>query len=350
MNERRSVESKQATSLPSISVAMATYNGAHYIQEQLDSIASQTLKPLELVITDDGSTDATAEIVRAFAQTAPFTVKFFENSTRLKYADNFLRASSLCECELIAFCDQDDIWLPNKLNRIITYFEDAEVLLAMHAAETLLLSGERGAHYPEFRETRVYKQGECDLFWNRPGFAMVFRRKLLELTDNSLRPRKLYGHDHWVFFLAASAGWIATTTEVLSLYRQHQSNVYGAPERKSILKKLSIGAETPNYEEVAEGELACASALYSALPGCPPAWAESFTRAAVALERRSKLHRLRGNFYAMDSSFFLRTKIFVQFLISGAYLPDASRTRLGLKAAWKDLSIGLVGLYKLQKS
>ena len=329
---------------------MATYNGARYIQEQLDSIASQTLTPLELVITDDGSTDATAEIVRTFAQTAPFPVRFFENSTRLKYADNFLRAASLCSGELIAFCDQDDIWLPNKLNRITAYFDDAEVLLAIHTAETLLLSGERGAHYPEFRETRVYKQGECDPFWNRPGFAMVFRRKLLELTDNSQRPLKLYSHDHWVFFLAASAGHIATTSEVLSLYRQHQSNVYGVPERRSFLKKLSIGVETPNYREVAEGELACATALYRTLPGCPPAWAESFARSAVALERRSAWHRLRGNFYAMDSGFFLRIKIFIQFLISGAYLPDASRTRLGPKAAWKDLSIGLIGLYKLQKS
>ena len=344
------MESKQATSLPSISVAMATYNGAHYIQEQLDSIASQTLKPLELVVTDDGSTDATAEIVRAFAQTAPFPVRFFENSARLKYADNFLRATSLCSGELIAFCDQDDIWLPGKLNRIISYFDDAEVLLAMHAAETLLLSGERGAQYPEFRETRVYMQGECDPFWNRPGFAMIFRRKLLELMDNSQRPVKLYSHDHWVFFLAASAGRIATTAEVLSLYRQHQSNVYGVPARRSVLKKLSIGVEIPNYKEVAEGELACAAALHKVLPGCPPAWSGALTRSADALEHRSMLHRLRGKLYAMDSRFPVRITTFIQLLLSGAYLPDASRTRLGLKAAWKDLSLGLFGLYKLRRS
>ena len=64
---------------PRISVAMATYNGERYIREQLDSIARQTLLPIEIVITDDGSTDRTREVVEEFARTSPFLVRLVRN-------------------------------------------------------------------------------------------------------------------------------------------------------------------------------------------------------------------------------------------------------------------------------
>jgi glycosyltransferase involved in cell wall biosynthesis len=107
----------------SISVAMCTYNGEKYLQEQLESIAAQTRLPIELVICDDRSTDSTTKIIEAFASSAPFPLRFKLNQVNLGGAakgitKNFEQAAGLCTGDLIAFCDQDDVWLPQKLARL----------------------------------------------------------------------------------------------------------------------------------------------------------------------------------------------------------------------------------------
>jgi len=122
---------------PRVSVAMATYNGARFIAEQLESLSRQTLPPCELVIGDDGSTDDTLNIVEAFARTAPFPVRIHRNPQRMGHADNFLHTATLCSGDLIAFCDQDDVWLETKLARCCQAFQDRDVVLAVHAAHVV---------------------------------------------------------------------------------------------------------------------------------------------------------------------------------------------------------------------
>ncbi|RYE93095.1 MAG: glycosyltransferase, partial [Oxalobacteraceae bacterium] len=100
-----------------ISVVMATYNGASHIREQLDSIERQTLTPDEVLIGDDGSSDATLAIVRDFAARTSIPVTVAEKSERLGFADNFLWTAERSRHDLIALCDQDDLWLPDKLER-----------------------------------------------------------------------------------------------------------------------------------------------------------------------------------------------------------------------------------------
>jgi glycosyltransferase involved in cell wall biosynthesis len=100
---------------PSVSVALCTYNGARFLDEQLASLAAQTWRPLELVVCDDRSTDSTLAILAKFASTASFPVRIVQNGAWLGYKSNFKKAACLCQGELITFCDQDDIWLPTKL-------------------------------------------------------------------------------------------------------------------------------------------------------------------------------------------------------------------------------------------
>src|SRR6478609_12105203 len=102
---------------PTVSVAMATYNGAKFLQAQLDSLAAQTQLPDELVVGDDGSSDDTLAILEAFAASAPFPVRVDRNETRPDYGDNFMRTALRCTGDYIAFCDQDDVWLPEKIER-----------------------------------------------------------------------------------------------------------------------------------------------------------------------------------------------------------------------------------------
>ncbi len=108
---------------PTASIALITFNGAKYLQEQLDSLAKQTVLPDELVVCDDCSTDATMEILHRFAETAPFSVRIFQNEKNLGWSANFHKAFFLCENEVTFFCDQDDIWLPEKLEKMLSVFE-----------------------------------------------------------------------------------------------------------------------------------------------------------------------------------------------------------------------------------
>ena len=106
------------------SIAMATYNGAKYLQEQLDSFAAQTRVPDELVICDDHSSDATVATLSRFAQTASFNVRIVVNDVNLGFVQNFERALSLCKGDLIFLSDQDDVWFDSKIEEIVRYMEE----------------------------------------------------------------------------------------------------------------------------------------------------------------------------------------------------------------------------------
>jgi len=101
-----------------ISVAMCTYNGSRFLENQLNSIGAQEVQPFELVICDDGSTDSTVQIIEAFRETVSFPVHLHRNSTNLGSTRNFQEAIELCRGDIIALCDQDDYWLPPQNNRI----------------------------------------------------------------------------------------------------------------------------------------------------------------------------------------------------------------------------------------
>ena len=108
-----------------ISIALATYNGEKYLQEQLDSISNQTRYPDEVVITDDGSTDSTVSILNNFKLESSLNCNISINTTNKGTAFSFKRSIDSCKGDVIAFCDQDDIWLPNKLERIEKEFNES---------------------------------------------------------------------------------------------------------------------------------------------------------------------------------------------------------------------------------
>jgi len=322
---------------------MATYNGEKYIREQLESIGRQNLLPCELVVTDDGSTDATLALVGEYARAAPFPVRIHRNSERLGYADNFLKAASLCEGDLIAFCDQDDIWMEQKLSTCAGFFADPEVLLAIHSSRTLTPNGRYGPEYPRFHRTGV--RGPRDPFDNRPGFSMVIRREVIMLADNTQRPERLWSHDHWIWFLAASAGAVATVARPLVIYRQHGNNAFGAPSNQSILLQAQSAIATLEYDTSAEFEEKCSQKLRT-IAELTPDRAGRLIETAQQLERRAALHRTRTRIYARESGFLRRARTWARIFLQGGYWPDGTRTRLGPKAGLKDLVFGVTGAHR----
>ncbi len=219
---------------PSLSIAMATYNGGRFIKNQLESLAKQTKLPHELVITDDCSNDDTLEIVNAFAATAPFPVHIEKNKERLGYRANFLKAASLCQSDIIAFCDQDDIWLPEKLNSCLPYFEDDAVSLVFHNASVV---DNMLAPYDTLNNCSLAKKSN-PAFSLGPwqfglGFTLLFRRELMTYSDRWQQSTDFYdilhreAHDQWIFFLASNLGSVIYLNEPFVLYRQHGKNAYG---------------------------------------------------------------------------------------------------------------------------
>ena len=106
-----------------VSVAMCTYNGIAFLKKQLDSIIRQTKPVDEIVICDDRSKDATCELIRAFIKECPVKTKFIENPVNLGYTLNFEQAISLCSGDIIFLSDQDDIWMPHKVETVCRFFE-----------------------------------------------------------------------------------------------------------------------------------------------------------------------------------------------------------------------------------
>ncbi len=235
-----------------VSVVMSTFNGRRYIIEQLRSIAAQTVLPSEIVICDDGSTDGTVGEIQNFAKRSPVPIRLTLNERRLGYADSFLKAARLATCEYIAFCDQDDIWRSNKIERCISLLTQKGVQFCAHAALVVNESGE--PHFvlnQRIKKTEVMPPGSVDPWGVFLGFTQVFHRSLLDIIPERERGPdteavdRLLSHDRWVYFIASHFCNIGLINEVLVDYRQHSSNAYGirrAGVRNKILRKARDAA------------------------------------------------------------------------------------------------------------
>jgi glycosyltransferase involved in cell wall biosynthesis len=219
-----------------LSVALCTYNGERFLREQLDSLAAQTRPPDELVIGDDRSTDGTTKVVESFAAAAPFPVRLHVNDLNVGTARNFDRAIALCSGDVIALCDQDDVWLPEKLRRFEEVFEtDAGAGLvfgdALLVGEDLSPTGRRLWEWTftpaERRATR--RRGAFRTLLRRnfvTGATMAFRARFKPLvlpvpTDLNMI------HDGWIALVVAAVSRVAALPEPLVKYRQHGAQQLG---------------------------------------------------------------------------------------------------------------------------
>lgn len=222
---------------PKVSIALCTYNGARYLGELLDSIAKQTLPPAELVACDDGSTDNTVELLEGYAQRVPFNVRIVRNPRNLGSNENFAQAISLCTTDVIALCDQDDVWEPNKLEVLAQKFRDHPEVAFVFSDARLIdsLSNDLGERL--WPRVGFPRRGEAtdrpiDLFCGLvdrcvvTGATMAFRS---ELRDIVMPISQLWVHDGWIAInLAFRAPCLAISDPLIS-YRQHSAQQIGAP-------------------------------------------------------------------------------------------------------------------------
>lgn len=342
---------EQTGSRPRVSIAMASFNGERFIRDQLDSLAAQTLLPYELIVTDDGSSDRTLEIIEVFAVTAPFPVFIFRNSRRLGYGANFLSAVRYCRGELVAFCDQDDVWMPEKIERCVAVFSDQETMLCVHTSRLWHGAGEFGDKLHEFLGKTTASPLDLNPLHSYPGFAMMFRRSLLALCDAATRPFSIFhrapalmAHDQWAWLLACVFGNVGLLPDVLSLYRQHDSNVSGGPRAMNAAEILSRSAATVDYYQFALIGDQCVK-LFGEISGICDLQKARANRAVVYFKKFAALHRSRAKIYAASSGLTDRFSAYFSILGSHGYLGSHSGPTLGWRALLKDLLYGVPGFH-----
>lgn len=220
-----------------LSVAMCTFNGARYLRPQLESIAMQTVLPDELVICDDRSEDKTPAIVQEFSRIAQFEVRFLRNNERLGVVRNFEHALSLCRGRYVALADQDDIWMQEKLERMVTAVRDAETqprpgaCVLVHTDLSLINAEGKLLESSFFRRRRFRQRHKVPLdellLQNYvTGCATLVNRPVLDLALPF--PEGVSIHDWWLALIAAAAGRVVTLNWPGTLYRTHGENLIGA--------------------------------------------------------------------------------------------------------------------------
>lgn len=236
----------------SISVALCTRDGAAFLREQLVSIFAQTRLPDEIVISDDASTDTTMEIIEsevtsfrsAHGDAAP-NVFVLRNETPLGVSANFERAILACSSELVALCDQDDVWEPGRLARALTLFDARPELLLIHG-DAILIDGngtELGETLFEALEVDAKLRAQVH---SGSAFEVLLRRNIVtgatavvsrELAALAAPFPAAWLHDEWLAIIAAATGAIDLTDERLVRYRQHGDNQLGA-RKLNVVGKL----------------------------------------------------------------------------------------------------------------
>ncbi|WP_434618904.1 glycosyltransferase [Tabrizicola sp. M-4] len=224
-----------------ISIAMATYNGARFLTEQLASFVAQERLPDELVVCDDGSTDATMEILQDFAASAPFSVRVERNDRNLGFARNFEKAISLCNGDLIFLSDQDDYWLPIKLARVEEEFiADSRVMVTIN---DMIISDAELKHNSVTQLGNI-RAGGLDERTFIAGCCIALRKTAFRFIYPI--PTEIFAHDRWISDLFVALNARRLIDSPLQLYRRHGSNetnwVYNDPRGVNLARVVANGA------------------------------------------------------------------------------------------------------------
>lgn len=216
-----------------ISVAMATYNGAEYIEEQLDSIRTQTRPVDEVIICDDQSKDNTVAVVQEYIKKYGLEEqwKMMVNPKNLGYASNFMGAVEKTTGDLIMFCDQDDIWLPERVKEMEQLMKEHPDMMLLGSEFEPFISGDNAASVPEWElkqhknDKSLEKKEYCaeNIFIGCQGCTMCMRREFLDKTFSYWYAG--WAHDEYAWKLALCMDGLYMYHAYTLRRRLHDANV-----------------------------------------------------------------------------------------------------------------------------
>lgn len=337
----------------SISIALATFNGSRYLPELLASLARQTLLPRQLVVSDDGSTDNTLEILESFKESVSFEVKLIRNEQNLGIIENFAVAFSHCSGDLIAYCDQDDVWSPRKLEMMHSQFSDANIRLVIHRSEVVDESlNPVGYRIPDDRSVELGR-------FNFPtSHDMTYG-----LGHQMLFDARLYRDFHWMFyagyhslddiaanydtqfcFLAGMTGDTVIIGDVLVKFRRHNNATSdaGLTGGEEATSHGFLGKNVDEYQSQAEQFECIAQTLSGEVIPKLPAYADQLTKYAEFLTMRAKNIAARGLIYSARNP-FVRLIVLAKLLLNGSY-HNKIDAGFGRRAMLVDAFVAVFGL------
>ena len=223
-----------------ISIAMTTYNGARFVESQINSILNQTIADIEIIICDDNSMDDCVEIIQKI-QTRDTRVKLIQNKEKIGVVRNFEKAIAACQGSFIALCDQDDVWSPNKLEVQLNQYvilRQKELIKPIVLSHDLTLMDQKCnieadsmRLFLNFKENTSLRKKiifntvtGCTLF-----FDSYTAKRLIPFIDYKLM------HDHQIAIFSAVFGISMRTEDKLVLFRRHDQNQTST--RKNSLKE-----------------------------------------------------------------------------------------------------------------
>jgi len=225
-----------------VSIALCTYNGAKYLPQLLDSLLAQSRLPDEVVACDDRSQDETVAILNDYAARAPFSVRVLVNDQNLGAEKNFEKAILYCSGDIVFLADQDDVWAPNKIERIVGEFDkDHEVGMVFCDAEIVDESLQRlGPNLSVFTDLTLERR---EIIKRGNLFSILLKGNIVAGPTLALRarynkvitpiPTDIPGmfNDGWISIVLSMTSKCVFLNEPLVKYRQHAEQQLGADPR-----------------------------------------------------------------------------------------------------------------------
>lgn len=209
-----------------VQILMSTYNGERFLQEQIESLRKQTWKNLEILIRDDGSTDKTREILEEYS-------KKYENirvypEKNIGVTKSFFELLKKSDADYVAFCDQDDVWLEDKIEAAIVKLEKITGP-ALYCGNKILVDSKLRPMKKQNTRELVPGFGNAVVECICTGCTSVLNRELADILKSRL-PEYAILHDWWSYLAAAYTGTVIFDKNAYIMYRQHEANVVGARE------------------------------------------------------------------------------------------------------------------------
>lgn len=222
------------------SILLTTFNGEKYILEQLESIKQQTLPADEVIIIDDASSDNTAKMIESYiTKNNLSTWILIVNKKNIGWRKNFFEGFKLCKGDYVFPCDQDDIWHPEKIEKMVTVMRtnpDIDLLACEYIP--FYEQGEKLKNYQKRKFDNKIITRNFDSKWiyvNYPGCTYCFRRKFFEMLCPTWDTK--YAHDAVLYRMALLVGKFAVINMPLIKFRRHQNSATSQSERRFTKKE-----------------------------------------------------------------------------------------------------------------
>jgi glycosyltransferase involved in cell wall biosynthesis len=233
-----------------VQILLATYNGARYLRQQLNSICDQTYQTWRLLVRDDGSTDGTLSILQDYAQRDSRITFVQDHETHLGACQSFAYLMQQSTAPYCMFCDQDDVWSPSKIHDMLSKMHLMERHVSVYTpllivSDLSVIDDKQAMIAPSFWKCqglnpRTGSRFASLIIQNKfPGCSMLLNRSLIDLSQDI--PEDAIMHDWWVAMTAAAFGRIIIMPEPYIYYRQHQSNTIGLAQTstfKSLIRSI----------------------------------------------------------------------------------------------------------------